>query len=256
MTAKIERKIDDHQTSLVKTARLTGVWYLCLAISGVLGFLVFHPQIFVPNEPAETLRNLTGQETLARIRLLLEFAVIVSQALTAVWFYRLFRKINEWGAWTLGIWGTVNSGVIMISAISMATALKMANTPDLSLEQQVVLIQLLQSLGGNAWGVGSLFFGLWLIPMGYIVVSSKRMPVWMGRILIIGGIGYLLNTFFNYMGLGHPLVDALVIPATVGEFWMIGYLLIYGIRESNKVGEEYPETGRKPFPSIYPQLPE
>ncbi|WP_143960160.1 DUF4386 domain-containing protein [Litoribacter populi] len=241
MTCKAEREINDHQNSLVKTARMTGLWYLCLAISGIFGFLVFHPQIYVTNEPAETLRNLTEKESLARIRLLLEFAVIIAQALTAVWFYRLFRKINGWGGWTLGIWGTMNSGLIMISAISMATALKIANTADLSFEQQVVLIQLLQSLGGNAWGVGSLFFGLWLIPMGYIVVSSERMPVWMGRILIIGGAGYLLNTFLNYMGLGHALVDALVIPATVGEFWMIGYLLIYGIRASNGQFENIPE---------------
>jgi hypothetical protein len=37
------------------------------------------------------------------------------------------------------------------------------------------------------------------------------------------------------------LVDALVIPANVGEFWMIGYLLIYGIREANGQFENIPE---------------
>lgn len=29
--------------ALVKTARITGVWYLSLAVFGILGFLVFHP---------------------------------------------------------------------------------------------------------------------------------------------------------------------------------------------------------------------
>jgi uncharacterized membrane protein len=58
------------------------------------------------------------------------------------------------------------------------------------------------------------------------------MPVWLGRILIIGGMGYLLNAFIRYAGFTNPWIDILVIPATIGEFWIIGYLLIYGIRGS------------------------
>jgi hypothetical protein len=128
----------------------------------------------------------------------------------------------------------MNSAVIMVSAISMGAALEVATTSNLSLEYKVTSIQLLQLLSTNAWGVGSLFFGLWLIPMGYIIVSSKRMPVWLGRVIIIGGCGYLLSTFFKYLGFTNPFMEALVIPATVGEFWIIGYLLIYGIRPSHE----------------------
>jgi hypothetical protein len=92
------------------------------------------------------------------------------------------------------------------------------------------MIQLFDQFIRNAWGVGSLFFGMWLIPMGYIVVSSQRMPVWLGRVLILGGAGYLVSTFISYMGVHEPWVKMLVIPATVGEFWMIAYLLVFGIR--------------------------
>jgi len=83
------------QSDLLKTACITGVWYLILAITGVLGFMVFHPQIYISNDPLQTLENLTEKETLARIRLLFELGVVVSQALAAVWFYRLFRNIDE-----------------------------------------------------------------------------------------------------------------------------------------------------------------
>jgi len=99
-----------------------------------------------------------------------------------------------------------------------------------ALNEKMIMIQLFDQFIKNAWGVGSLFFGLWLIPMGYIVVSSQRMPVWLGRVLILGGAGYLVNTFIMYMGVHEPWVDMFVIPATVGEFWMIAYLLIFGIR--------------------------
>jgi len=226
--------MNDIQKDLVKTARITGVWYLMLAVSGTIGFLVFHPQVYDSPDPEKTLVNLTESESLARIRLLFELAIVASQALAAIWFYKLFRTINEWGAWSLGIWGTMNSAVIMISAISMGAALDIANSSAQSYDNKVALIQLLAQFITNAWGVGGLFFGLWLIPMGYIVLTSNRMPPWLGRILIVGGIGYILTAFIKYMGFANALIDSLVIPATIGEFWMIAYLLIYGIRTSNE----------------------
>jgi len=213
---------------LKNTARLAGIWYLLLAVSGVLGFLVFHSQVY-NTDPKVTLTNLVEAESIARIRLLLEFVIIVSQALTAIWFYKLFRKINKPAALATGIWGTVNAVVIMLSAISMASAIAIASS-DHTVEDKVILIELLNQLISNAWAVGGLFFGLWLIPLGYIISSSERMPVWLGRMLIIGGIGYIISTLLNYAGISASWFDYLTIPATIGEFWMIGYLLIFGIR--------------------------
>lgn len=218
------------QKQLIKTARLAGVWYLVLAISGIFGFMVFHHQIFVTDDASKTLNNLINLGSISRLRLLFELVIIVSQALAAIYFYKLFCDINKWAATTLGIWGTVNSVVIMVSAISMSSAISIANASSPTFQEKTILIQLLGEISTNAWMVGGLFFGLWLIPMGYIVISSGRMPMWLGRILIIGGIGYLLQTFIKSIGVQSSYLDMLVIPATVGELWMVGYLLIYGIR--------------------------
>lgn len=218
------------QKQLIKTARLAGLWYLILAISGVLGFMIFHPKIFVTDDPLKTLNNFINLGSISRIRLLCELVIIVSQALAAVWFYKLFYDINKWAASTLGIWGTVNAVVIMVSAISMNSAIDIANSTFSTFQEKTILIQLLGTIITNAWSVGGLFFGLWLIPMGYIIINSGRMPIWLGRTLIMGGIGYLLQTFIICMGVQSAYINILVIPATVGEFWMIGYLLIYGIR--------------------------
>lgn len=215
---------------LITTARLTGIWYLLLAISGVLGFAILHPQIFIANEPQKTLMNLADHESTSRIRLLLELTIVASQALAAVWFYKLFREIEGWAAFATGGWGLMNSAAIMVSAISMGAAIEVANFPSATFEEKVIFIQLLSSMISYAWVIGGLFFGLWLIPMGYVVIASGRMPLWLGRTLIIGGIGYVLSTFVKCLGFTHALVDMLIIPSAIGEFWMIGYLLIYGIR--------------------------
>lgn len=222
------------EKQLIKTARITGLWYLMMAISGILGFMIFDSQIFVSGNPEQTLTNLIELESTARIRLLLEFAIIISQALTAVWFYKLFKDSYEWEAWTLAIWGMVNALAIMISAISIASAIGTASSDISAMEDKVVLIEVFQNIISNAWGIGGLFFGLWLFPMGYIIIKSKRMPVWLGRVIILGGIGYLISTVIRYVGIDFSFDSFLTLPATIGEFWMIGYLLIFGIRPSNK----------------------
>jgi len=83
------------------------------------------------------------------------------------------------------------------------------------------------------WGVGALFFGLWLIPMGWLVVRSAWMPRPLGWILIVGGVGYVLSAFVRYLVPDVGVVaDLLTVPASVGEFWMVGYLLVRGVRRS------------------------
>src|SRR5690606_24019070 len=162
------------------------------------------------------------------------FLIVVSQALVAVWFYKLFKDINHVAAWALAVWGLINSVAIMISAMAMGGAIQIANS-ELVMSEKLVIIQVFHQFIKNAWGVGNLFFGLWLIPMGYIIVSSKRMPVWLGYLLIVGGVGYLLNPFIQYTDISGAWVDWLTIPATAGEFWMIAYLLIFGIRPDPQI---------------------
>lgn len=220
--------------SLQRTARIAGVWYALLAISGILGFLVFQPQVYVISDEVKTLRNLQDQLLIARVRLIFEILIIITQALSALWFYKLFKSIDEWSAWAVGIWGMVNAVVVMISAIAMASSIDIAHAESMAHETQLMQISLLNNLIKHAWQVGGLFFGLWLIPMGYIIIRSRRMPIWLGRFLVLGGLGYILNVILVYSGSEFVLLDAMVIPATIGEFWMIGYLFIYGIRPQSE----------------------
>ncbi len=217
------------QRQLVKTARVAGIWYLMLAASGMLGFMVYHDKIFVSDNPGQTLSNLTEQVSVARIRLLFELIIIVSQALAAVWFYKLFHPINKTAAVAIALWGTVNAVAIMVSAIAMYSAIGIT-TSSFSVEEKTRMVQILTSIIRNAWNIGGLFFGLWLIPMGSLIISSGRMPKLLGGILILGGIGYLVQTFLKSMGVQGSYLGMLVMPATAAELWMIGYLLVFGIR--------------------------
>jgi hypothetical protein len=218
---------------LVRTARATGAWYLGIAVTGLLGFLVLRPRVFDAADPGATLGLLAGSPGLARLAVTLELGAVLTQAVAAVFFYRLLRPASPAAAFAVAAFGVANAVIIGVSAIAMGVAVGVADG-DVSLAglDPAGAVALLQALSGSAWRVGAVFFGLWLIPMGWVAVRHGLFPRALGWFLVIGGGGYVLSLVVDVVFVQAPsgLVDALTVPATVGEFWMMGYLLVKGVR--------------------------
>ena len=208
-----------------RTARTTALLYLGLAVAGVVSFMLIRPSLFEPGDPAATLANLVDSPGTARLGIAAEMAVVVTQALAAMWFFRLFRAVDAFAAGAIAVFGLVNAVVILVSAGFLATALDVALEP----VGDPGTAQVLYLASDNMWGVGALFFGLWLIPMGWCVLQTPSMPRALGWVLVVGGVGYLLSAFVRYLVPdAGALVDLAAIPATIGELWIIGYLLVRG----------------------------
>ena len=84
---------------LIRTARFTGLFYLGLAITGLLGFMIIRNQIFVADDSAATLAHLVERETLARWGIVMEVGIVFTQTLTALWFFQLFRSVRLVCGW-------------------------------------------------------------------------------------------------------------------------------------------------------------
>ena len=221
---------------LINTARATGLWYLGLALTGFVGFIVIRSQIVDLDDAAATLTRLVEHERLARVGIAFELGVVITQALAALWFSRLFRSVSPFAAGAIAVFGTVNAVMVLASAAFLATALTIALEP---VGDPTALVHVAYVVSDNLWGVAAVFFGLWLIPMGWCVLRSGWMPRTLGWILVAGGTGYLLSAFVRCLIPDPGIVaDLLAVPASIGEFWMIGYLLIRGVSRQAPVGAE------------------
>jgi hypothetical protein len=123
----------------------------------------------------------------------------------------------------------VNSVVVLVATTFSATALQVALRGGPTSASEALM---LYDLNAATWNAGGLFFGLWLIPMGWLTLRSGSMPRVLGWILVVGGVGYVLSTFVTFLAPdASGLAGVLPLAATVGEVWMIGYLLIKGMPE-------------------------
>lgn len=217
-------------SDIKQSARRAGLAYLGLAISGLVGFLLIRSRLFESGDATATALNLVENEGLARLGIAADLTIVVTQALAALYFFKLFRKVDGFAAGSLAAFGIINAVAILIATAFSATALQVA-LDGVGDPGSAESAHLLYELSGSAWGVGALFFGLWLIPMGWLVLRSGYMPRALGWILIGGGFGYLISAYTTYLLPDvSGLTDLLAVPATIGEVWMISYLLIKGAR--------------------------
>ena len=94
---------------------------------------------------------------------------MLTQALVAVWFYKLFRSISSTAVGSLAAFGLINGTAILSSAAFLVTALAVALDPGLS-------------AGGNAAATAQLMYelpgpsGVW-VP-SFSVCGWYRWAIW------------------------------------------------------------------------------
>jgi hypothetical protein len=173
-------------TTMLRWAQLTGLAYLVLFVSGIVGFLLIRRQLYVPDDAMRTAANLVAHEGLARLGIAVDLVTVLAQALAAVGFFLVFRRVDSVGAASITAFGLVNCVVVLMATAFSATALQVALRGGPTSASEALT---LYDLNAATWNAAGLFFGLWLIPMGWLTLRSGSMPRVLGWILVVGGVG-------------------------------------------------------------------
>ncbi len=88
--------------------------------------------------------------------------------------------------------------------------------------------------------IAQIFFGLWLVPLGYLAYKSAGwFPRWLGVLLIVGGACYLVDLLAQFLlpDFGqNSHVYFSVSPAAIAEISMVIYLLVIGVKTQKQSG--------------------
>jgi hypothetical protein len=77
-----------------------------------------------------------------------------------------------------------------------------------------------------------IFFGLWLVPLGYLAYKSLMFPRALGVVLIVGGVCYMVDLLAAFLmpDIGKALHGYITIPSAIAEISMVLYLLVVGVK--------------------------
>lgn len=210
-----------------RLARLAGSLYLVVAVLGGFAELYVRARIVVPGDAAATAGNVRASATLFRLGFASDLAQATFFLFTAMALYLLLRHVNELVARAMVVIVAVSVAIICLNLLNQFMALQVAIG-----EGSDALAGLFADMHAAGYLIAQIFFGLWLLPLGYLVYHSGFFPRAIGVLLAIGCFGYLADTFVQFLapGIAESVEPFVVAPAAVGELSLVVWLLVRGVR--------------------------
>lgn len=226
-------------TSLKRKGRIAGLWYLGFTL-GPFYLLYVPSRTVVHNDAAATASRVVAHETLYRWGMVAETLGAVIFVGLALALYRLFEDVDRHRARQLVALVLVSSALGLVTVVFSAAALLVFRGGGVlaafdGAPRESIGMLLIQ-MHGEANGVNQTFWGLWLLPFGWLVVQSRFLPRWLGYWLLLDGIAWVILgiTWF----LAPDSTDALFRyfqPVFMAELAAMLWLLIVGAKEQSRI---------------------
>lgn len=220
-----------------KTARIAGLWYLVLAIGAGYTWM-YITKTFVPENAVLTVQNILATENQYILSILLSIAGQTGFIFLVLTLYRLLKNVNQTQARLMLSFVLISVSISFVNIIFQTGALVFLNRADYITAFTTGQIHELATLflQLNIYGVYvvTLFWGLWLFPLAYLVYKSNFFPKIIAILLVLSGICYCIGSLTPLISptCYARIATILSIPETIGEVTMLLWLLIKGV--SNK----------------------
>ena len=212
--------------SIQKTARIAGFLYFLQIPLGVFGVLYVPKALLVPGNVAATASNILANEMLFRLSIVSAIINALVTIATALFLYELLKPVNKnYAAWIV-IFTLVAAPIAMLNELNNVAVILLLKSPEyLQLQSLVSVFFDLHKYGIQLVGI---FWGFWLLPMGYLVFKSNYMPKIIGALLMIVCFGYLIDSFTFFIFPNSGIVIS-TYTSSLAETLMVLWLLIKGV---------------------------
>jgi hypothetical protein len=224
-------------TSPKRLARIAGVLYLLVGIFGGFAEGFVEPKMYVAGNAAATAGNVVANAGLVRIGVvsdLLDQTFFVFLVLT---LYILLKHVHQSVARAMVVLVVIAATITCLNTVFEFEGLRVAtgavNLGAIGPADSNALVLLLLDTQHYGILIAQIFFGLWLVPLGYLAYrSSGWFPRWLGVLLIVGGVCYLVDLLglFLVPDVGQQIHGFVTIPSALAEIAMVLYLLVIGVR--------------------------
>jgi hypothetical protein len=236
-------------TKSQRTASLiAGLALLLIVVLAPLGNFVAVQSLITPGDAAKTAQAILNSEALFRWGIASLLLAAVLDMIVASALLVLFEPVSRGVSTMAALFRVAYTAVFLVAIIQLVVALGLLGDPT----QAMRAIDAYNTI----WLVGLIFFGIHLVLIGYLAYRSSYMAKVFGILLVVAGIGYLVDGFGTVLVPNYSINIAQF--TFVGEAALMFWLLIKGTRKdfsSREAGPGHyfdPDSlpgGRKSAPS-------
>ncbi|MFC1849881.1 DUF4386 domain-containing protein [candidate division CSSED10-310 bacterium] len=227
------RTTDESQRN---AARVAGLLYLVVVLSGPFVLIYVPGKLFVPGDATATASNILAHESLFKAHILVGLISELCFIAVVLALYRLLRRVSVELATLMVIVVLIDAPLAFLRVANEVATLTFVRGADLLAVFNKPQRDALATLLANADSQGlllvsNMFWGLWLLPLGWLVYRSGFLPRLLGGWLFVNGLAYLV---IGATGVVFPqqlkLVSTIATPFLFGEVAFMLWLLIVGVR--------------------------
>jgi Domain of unknown function (DUF4386) len=218
-----------------KAARVAGAVYLSMVLTAPFSLIYIPSTLIVRGNAAATANNILGHETLFRLGIVADLITSVIFICLVMALYRLLSGVNKTIASLMVALVLVSAAVGFVNVLSNIAALTLFRGGEflavLDQPQRNALGMLFLRLHGQGNVINEIFWGLWLLPFGVLVMRSRFLPRILGVWLIINGFAYVALSFTGVLSpQRYDVAFRNAFPALLGELAIMLWLLIKGAK--------------------------
>jgi len=222
----------------VRLSRVAGFLYLLIIGFGLIAQIFVRDSLVDYNNASITAKNIIASEFWFRFGFVSELLMLICDIGVTTILYLLLRDFSK----TLSLLSTffrlASVIILSVTALSHYAALSFLSEAQyltvFNSGQQEALALFSIKLHGSGYNISLLFFGFHLTILGYLIYDSGSFPKFLGILLLIGGVCYIINsiTWFLFPSFVKTIYPAILIPCFIGELILSIWLLLKGIRVS------------------------
>ena len=215
--------------ALRRDGRIAGALYLVVVATGMFCLA------WVPSQLGTGVADAAAHIGLFRAGIAAFMAMQVAFLLLPLALYRVLGDVDRRAA-TLMV--ALAAASVPIGLMALSHRMEALSLLDSTAAQATAAVDAAFAASLQRYGHGlriaSLFWGLWLLPFGWLVLRSARIPRVLGVLLMLGGIGYVAKVFGGLMPgfADSAFARYATLPAALGEIGSCLWLLAFGARAS------------------------
>jgi hypothetical protein len=229
-------------TSPKRLARTAGVLYLLVGITGGFAEGFVEPKVYVAGDAAATAAAVVANAGLVRLGVVSDLLDQTFFVFLALALYVLLQHVHQSVARAMVVLVALAAGISSLTAVFEFAGLRVAtgaiDMSTLGTDGSNAVVLLLLDTQHYGLLIAQIFFGLWLVPLGYLAYKSAMFPKALASVLTVGGVCYLVDLLAAFLlpAFSQQFHTFIVIPCAIAEIWMVVYLLVWGVRAAKPVG--------------------
>jgi hypothetical protein len=226
-----------------RLARIAGVLYLLNGITSGFAFGYVLTKVYIPGNAVTTAANVAANAGLVRLGVVADLFQGAEWVFLAMTLYLLLKHVHQNSARAMVVLVAIGAAIVCLNEVfqfeSVRVATDSAYAAAFGTAGSSALVLLLLEIHHYGFLAAQIFFGLWLVPLGYLAYKSAMFPKALGVALIVGGACYLggLLAVFLVPDVGEKINTFVTLPSAIAEISMLVYLLVVGVKTTKPEAE-------------------